>query len=139
MRQLDRAAIRMAAVVLAAVLTCVLPASAQDSKPPASNTADELRQLLARGQYADAERRARDELTALMQSGAARSLRAAEVLDVLVVAMWRGGKASNDEAVAFAERAISLKEQLLGNADPRLATSLDNAGVLFFVRGDYER
>ncbi|HET9474666.1 MAG TPA: CHAT domain-containing tetratricopeptide repeat protein, partial [Steroidobacteraceae bacterium] len=126
-------------MVLAAVLTCVLPASAQDTRPPASNPPDELRQLLARGQYADAEHRARDELTALMQGGAARSLRAAEVLDVLVVAMWRGGKASNDEAVAFAERAISLKEQLLGNEDPRLATSLDNAGVLFFVRGEYER
>ena len=75
----------------------------------------------------------------MTQSGEARSLRAAEVLDVLVVALWRGGKASNDEAVTFAERAISIKQQLLGNEDPRLATSLDNAGVLFFVRGEYER
>ena len=125
-------------MILATVLACVLPASAQEAKAPANSPPDELRQLLGRGQYADAEQRARGELATLTQSGEGRSLRAAEVLDVLVVALWRGGKASNDEAVTFAERAIAIKQQLLGNDDPRLATSLDNAGVLFFVRGEYE-
>jgi CHAT domain-containing protein len=95
--------------------------------------------MLGRGQYADAELGARAELATLTRNGNDGSLQAAEVLDVLVAAFWRGGKASNQEAVTSAERAIDIKERLRGRNDPALATSLDNAGVLFFVRADYER
>jgi len=128
----------MAAGMLAAGLACASLTAAQEAKAPAGNSPAELRLLLGRGQYADAEQAARGALAAL-PPGEARSLRAAELLDVLVVALWRGGKASNDEAVTFAERAIAIKQETLGKEDPRLATSLDNAGVLFFVRGEYER
>ena len=98
-----------------------------------------LRRLLDGGKYADAEREARNVFTAMEQTGTATSATAADVLDLLVAALWRGGKASDSDAEAFAKRAIEIKESRLGATAPALATSLDNAGVLFFVRGDYER
>lgn len=119
-------------------LAAILIAAGLAFSAPARAGIEELRQLLARGQYADAETQAREQLAALSRSGEAETQRAAEALDVLVVAMWRGGKSSRDEAVSFAERAIAIKQRILGPAAPALATSLDNAGVLFFVRGDYD-
>jgi CHAT domain-containing protein/Tfp pilus assembly protein PilF len=133
----SRIASMLAAALLAAGLAFCSWTGAGEASA-ATATPDELRQLLGKGQYADAEQRARAAL-AKLPPGDARSLRAAEFLDVLVIALWRGGKASNDEAVTFAERAIAIKQEALGPQDPRLATSLDNAGVLFFVRGDYDK
>ena len=109
------------------------------SRAPDTTAADELRQLLARGEYAAAEQRARQELATLTRNGTDASVPAGEVLDVLVTALYRGGKASHDEAMTFAEQAIEIKEKRLGADDPALATSLDNAGVLCFLRGDYVR
>jgi tetratricopeptide (TPR) repeat protein len=125
------------ASLLAAGLLLAWSSSGQEA--PGADTTAELRRLLEGGRYADAERDARASLAALEVDGRGESAAAAEVLDVLVAALWRGGKASDEEAVTFAERAIETKETLFGPADPALATSLDNAGVLFFVRGDYDR
>ena len=121
------------------ILVVVVFAFAWLSHPPDRTAADELRQLLARGEYAAAEQRARQELATLTRNGTDASVPAGEVLDVLVTALYRGGKASHDEAMTFAEQAIAIKEKRLGANDPALATSLDNAGVLYFLRGDYVR
>jgi CHAT domain-containing protein/Tfp pilus assembly protein PilF len=116
------------------------PASAAEKSTKAADAAlDDARRLLVAGQYRDAERRARDALAQLQRDGNAGSPAAAEWLDLLVTVLWRGGKASAAETVALAERAIEIKEQQFGPDDARLAVSLDNAGVLFFVRGQYER
>ncbi|HEX7061973.1 MAG TPA: CHAT domain-containing tetratricopeptide repeat protein [Woeseiaceae bacterium] len=116
------------------------PASAAQETAGATDAAlDDARRLLVGGQYPEAERRARDALARLQREGHAGSTAAAEWLDVLVTALWRGGKSSEAETVTLAERAIEIKEQQLGPDDPALAASLDNAGVLFFVRGEYER
>ncbi|HXS81021.1 MAG TPA: CHAT domain-containing tetratricopeptide repeat protein [Gammaproteobacteria bacterium] len=123
--------------VLVAGLALAAAVGAQQAA--ATGTVDELRRLLDGGRYADAERDARAALAALEQAGSAASLNAADVLDVLVAALWRGGKASDPDAAAFAERAIEIKQKQLGADAPAVATSLDNAGVLFFVRADYER
>ena len=125
------------AVAIAVCLSLVWPSNAQEAL--GSGSPAELRRLLDAGRYADAEREARSALAALARDGSDESAATAEVLDLLVAALWRGGKASEAEAVAFAERAIELKEGLFGAAAPALALSLDNAGVLFFVRGDYDR
>ena len=121
--------------LLVAGLTFTTAVSAQQ----AGGTVEELRRLLDGGRYADAEREARAALAAMEQARTAASASAADVLDLLVAALWRGGKASEAEAATLAERAIEIKQNLLGADAPALATSLDNAGVLFFVRGDYER
>src|SRR5688572_23302602 len=117
----------------------VVTASALDAAPLGETLIEELRASLVRGRYAEVEGEAREALVTLRRNGDAPSLSTAELLDVLVVALWRGGRASHQDAVAFADHAISIKERLLGRDDPALATSLDNAGVLHFVRGDYER
>jgi CHAT domain-containing protein len=115
-------------------------AAAVSAQPPASDRAvDEVRRLLDAGRYADAERDARAALAAMEQAGSAGSASAADMLDLLVAALWRGGKAQDPQAVAFAERAVAIKQDLLGADAPGLAPTLDNAGVLFFVRGEYER
>jgi tetratricopeptide (TPR) repeat protein len=119
-----------------ASLACAATAGAQQA---ADVTIEPLRRLVEGGKYADAEREARAALAAMEQAGTASSAGAADVLDVLVAALWRGGKASDKDAEALAERAIEIKQRLLGADAPALAASLDNAGVLFFVRGDYER
>lgn len=67
----------------------------------------------------------------------AESVEAAEVLDLLVEALWRGGKAAGSEAQQFAERAVATKQKLLGDRHPGLAKSLDKLGVLLFVSGRY--
>lgn len=114
-------------------------ASAQETAGAADTALDDARRVLVAGRYPDAERQARAALASLERDGDAGSASAAEWLDVLVTALWRGGKSSDSQAVAFAERAIEIKEQRLGPDAPALAASLDNAGVLFFLRGEYER
>ncbi|HET6628392.1 MAG TPA: CHAT domain-containing tetratricopeptide repeat protein [Woeseiaceae bacterium] len=114
-------------------------ASTQETAGAADTALDDARRVLVAGRYPDAERQARAALATLERDGDARSASAAEWLDVLVTALWRGGKSSDSQAVVFAERAIEIKEQRLGPDDPALAASLDNAGVLFFLRGEYER
>jgi CHAT domain-containing protein/tetratricopeptide (TPR) repeat protein len=121
----------LAAVALASV------AAAQDLPPDAA--IDDARRVLAAGRYAEAERKARAALAALERDGDPRSVRAAAWLDLLVTALWRGGNAAEAETAAFAELAIEVWEQRQGPNDPALAASLDNAGVLFFLRGEYER
>ena len=123
----------------AIVLTSLALAHVTYAAAPEGATPVELRQLLDRGQYADVERRARVAYASYEREGGAKSASAAQLLDILVVALWRGGKASQQEAVDLAERAIDTNESLFGPEAPAVATSLDNAGVLFFVRGDYER
>jgi CHAT domain-containing protein len=131
---LARAARALCAGVLAVLTVSV------NAQPAASERAvDDVRRLLDAGRYADAERDARAALRSMEQAGGAASVGAADVLDLLVAALWRGGKAQDPQAVAFAERAIAIKQDVLGADAPGLATTLDNAGVLFFVRGDYER
>jgi CHAT domain-containing protein/tetratricopeptide (TPR) repeat protein len=116
-----------------------LAAGASAQPAPSDGSIEGVRRLLDGGRYADAEREARAALAAMEASGTAASAGAAELLDALVAALWRGGKAADPAAATFADQAIELKERLLGADAPALATSLDNAGVLFFVRGDYER
>ena len=128
-----------AARVVCLGLVALLALSVSAQLPVSDRTVDDLRRLLDAGRYADAERDARAALAAMEQAGTATSARAADVLDLLVAALWRGGKAQDPQAVGFAELAIAIKEDLLGADAPSLATTLDNTGVLFFVRGDYER
>jgi CHAT domain-containing protein len=130
---------RFRAVWIGFVAGLALAAGASAQPAPAAGSIDDVRRLLDGGKYADAEREARAALDALDAAGTGATAPAADLLDALVAALWRGGKAADAAAPALAERAIEIKETLLGPDAPALATSLDNAGVLFFVRGNYER
>ncbi|HEY9182904.1 MAG TPA: hypothetical protein VIQ99_06875, partial [Gammaproteobacteria bacterium] len=99
-------------------------AAASAQQTAADPTVAELRRLLDGGRYADAEREARRALAAMEGTGTAASANAADVLDLLVAALWRGGKAADAGAAGFAERAIEIRQELLGADAPALATSL---------------
>ncbi|MBI1950451.1 MAG: tetratricopeptide repeat protein, partial [Acidobacteria bacterium] len=90
------------------------------------------------GRYADAEARARlllEELEAVEGAGA---LETAKALDLLVEALWRGGKSRDAETRELASRAVAVKEERLGRDDPGVATSLVNLGIVCSDAGDYE-
>jgi tetratricopeptide (TPR) repeat protein len=130
---------RVRALRVGLLVACLALAAGAGAQGTAADATAAVRRLLDAGQYADAEREARAALAAMEQAGTGSSANAADVLDMLVAALWRGGKAADADAATLAERAIEIKQKLLGPDAPALATSLDNAGVLFFVRGDYDR
>ncbi len=79
------------AVVLTLLVVSGTPAGAVASDPEASNL-DEVTLLLREGRYADAERLATGLLKRIEADAGAESLDAANVLDVVVEARFRGGK-----------------------------------------------
>jgi CHAT domain-containing protein/tetratricopeptide (TPR) repeat protein len=111
----------------------------EDVAPAVSGPVAEVRAALDRGAYADAEQLARAALDTLRAAGGDRSLEAGELSDALLIALARGGKASAPDAAVLAEQAVDIKREVLGPRHPSVATSLDNAGWLHFVRGEYER
>ena len=63
-------------------------------------------------------------------------LEVAEVLDLLGRAVRRSSRVQEEEKREFAERAVAIKESVLGPAHPELATSLINLGVQRTLAGD---
>lgn len=121
-------------------LACVITSCSGEDAGAVAETGPigEVRATLDRGDYAEAERLARAALAELSAAGGARSLEAAELSDALVVTLGRGGRAFAPDAVELGEQAVGVKRELLGPRDPSVATSLDNLGSLFFVRGEYD-
>lgn len=97
------------------------------------------RQLIEEGRYAEAEATAREELKRVEQAHGAQSLDAARALDVLVESMWRGGKAAELDSRALAQRAVRIKEAVLGSDHLEVAQSLSTLANLLRVTGDHAR
>ncbi len=105
--------------------------------PVAGDTLESLRRLVKQGRYAEAETAARALLAAVEETSGRESLEAADVLDILVEALWRGGKAREAQSRELAERAIQIKEKTLGKDHPAVASSLNNLAALLIATGDY--
>jgi len=80
---------------------------------------------LERGQYAAAERLVHELLPAVEAAHGVDSIEVADVLDLLVEARRRGGKAAEPGTRALAERAVRIVEASLGPEHLRLAASLN--------------
>lgn len=94
--------------------------------------------LIDRGQYDIAEVMLREALREGERSHGPASGHVAEILDLLVQALVRGGKGTDAEPRQLAERALRIKETSLGPKDPGVARSLNGlAGVLLF-NGDHK-
>jgi len=89
------------------------------------------------GRSADAERAARASLSEAERVHGSESAEVAEVLDELAVALRRGGKGAEPEALEVCQRALRIKERIFGVTDPRYATSLYNLGLLYLGLKDY--
>ncbi|UCF67518.1 MAG: hypothetical protein JSV80_17405, partial [Acidobacteriota bacterium] len=81
------------------VFLLVAASAAQEAEPV---TVEQLRAAMKQGQYAAAEQQARDLLQHIEADLGADSIEAATVLDALVEACWRGGKARDPETSALA-------------------------------------
>ncbi|HET9951702.1 MAG TPA: CHAT domain-containing tetratricopeptide repeat protein [Candidatus Eisenbacteria bacterium] len=81
--------------------------------------------------------KARAKLREAEAGNGSESLEVAELLDQLVEALRRQGKAGAPEALEACRRAVAIKERLVGPDDPRYAASLFQWGYLQYVNQDY--
>jgi len=94
------------------------------------------RELIRQGKFADAEGMARRALASMESVVPADSTQVGDALDVLVQALWRGGKAETPDARGLAGRAVTLRERMNGSDHPSVAKSLNNLANLLLRAGD---
>ena len=94
---------------------------------------------MRKGRYLDAERRARVLVQEMERLHGAESMPTAEALDQLTQAMQSAGHSGAADARAVAERAVRIKEELVGRSAPEYAASLHDLGALHMNNGDYSR
>lgn len=126
-------------VILGLIGVAASLAPADTVGEPAPTTLEQIRQWNQTGRIHDAERAARATLIEAERVHGTESLEVAEILDELAVALRRGGKTSEPEALEVCQRALRIKEQAVGVKDPRYAASLYNLGLLHFTRKEYTR
>jgi tetratricopeptide (TPR) repeat protein/CHAT domain-containing protein len=139
-----------AAILVGATLStpCAKAAAPAAAQPPTravdslwtraqADSLQRLRDIIKSGHYAQAESSARVMLAGVQKTNGEKSLQAANVLDALVEALWRGGKASDPKSRELAERAVRIKEKALGPDHPDVARSLNNLANLLLLVGDY--
>ncbi len=126
--------------LISTVLLCIgllttTTARSQDAIPPEPFA--QLESLLAASDYEGILEQGRvlvDEFRTLAPEG---SVEEAKALDFLVQAAYRSRQVMNPEAVVWAERAVQIKETLLGADHPELANSLLHAGNLRTQRYEF--
>lgn len=105
-------------------------AAPQAPQTTAAETSENIRKLYKDGRYRDAEAAARVLLKQVEEESGRDSLEAAAVLDLLVAALWQGGKSTEPESRELAERAVAIKEKKLPKTDAALALSLFQLAAL---------
>jgi CHAT domain-containing protein/tetratricopeptide (TPR) repeat protein len=118
----------------------VAPHPAQTSEsaagPALEDRAAVIRTLIDTGHLPQAESAARELLAEVERTRGAESSEAARVLDLVVEALWEGGKQAEPQARALAERAVQLKERLHPADDPEVAVSLHNLALVLDYLGE---
>ncbi len=97
----------------------------------------DLKSLIKERKFAEAESGARSLLARVEAKSGADSVEAARVLDILVESLWRGGKGGEIETRELAERAVTIKERVLGSDHLDVATSLSNFGTVLWWSADF--
>jgi CHAT domain-containing protein/Tfp pilus assembly protein PilF len=100
---------------------------------------DQLADLMAEGEYAEAELGARELLAELEAEHGAGSVELAPVLDVLVESMWRGGKATEPETRALGVRGLEIKRKQLGPEDASVGKSLHHLAIVAYFNGEFDQ
>jgi len=122
-------------LVPSAVWSTQLPPGAAVVEGP--RTLTQARTLLKDQRYAQAETLARELLAAAEATEGAESLQAAAALDLLVESLWRGQKGKEPETRELAERAVAIKERVLGSDHLDLAASLHGAAEVLRASRQY--
>ena len=97
-----------------------------------------IRGLIKEGKYRDAEEAARKLLQQVEAAASQDSTTLSQSLDLLVEALWRGGKFRAAETLHLAERAISAANEAYPDSDPRRAVSLTNLGNVLLDTREFE-
>jgi len=108
---------RLSRIFLAVVLVVITTHGF--AAPSTSERLGELKALIKTGRYADAEVGARALLTEVEATNGSDSIDAANVLEVLVESLWRGGKASDPASRALGQRLVIIREKTVGPDHPR--------------------
>jgi CHAT domain-containing protein/Tfp pilus assembly protein PilF len=110
------------------------PDQASESVPDAphlpAGRVHEIRDLLDRIRYREAEAAARALHAEIAARSGNDSLETAEAIDLLSESSWRIGRADDPRALALAEHAIQVKERLCGKESLEVARSLVILGRL---------
>ncbi len=128
------------ATFLLQAVVCSLPGFASDEAEHAVYSPEVARMssLIDASKYTEVLEQGPPLLERLRRTNPEGSVDEAKVLDFLVNASYRSRQVMNPEAVEWAQRAIALKERLLGPGSPELANSLMHLGNLYTNRYEGE-
>jgi tetratricopeptide (TPR) repeat protein len=118
-----------------AVVTALLAACAAHAGAVEPARFDTIRDLIDRGEYVEAERRARFALDDVERSGSPDPAETAMALDLVVESLRRQDRAYTSDVAAMAARALAIRRQAPDGDDAALARSLVN---MAFVRRDVD-
>lgn len=128
--------VRILAAATVGVMLAVTLACTPRERGEEGDASTRIQRLLRDGRYQDAEAEARTFLDATREAAGPESVATAKAIDLLVEALWRGGKAGVAESRALAATALETKERLLPADDLEIARSLNNMGNLLRLSGD---
>jgi len=107
--------------------------------PADEGSVSKIRDLVYRGEFGEAEARARQLLAQVTDNHGKDGLETATVMDLLVDILSRAGKIGDGEAIALADEAIRIKLSELGEDHPDVAASRYYRGWLYLLLGDLEQ
>ncbi len=110
--------------------------STGETGPPVSS--EMIRALLKDGKYREAEQAARQFLERIDSASSQDPTARSQALDLLVEALWRGGKFRAAETRELAQRAVSSAKEVYAQTDPKRAVSLTNLGNVLSDNRDFE-
>jgi CHAT domain-containing protein/tetratricopeptide (TPR) repeat protein len=100
---------------------------------------DELIRLYDDGHYPEAETYGRSLMARLEADRQGDSLDMAEVIDRFIYVLSRGGKGTQPDTLALANRGLRIREQILGPSHPDVAQSLTTLAFVYYRRAEYAR
>ena len=124
------------AIVLIVAITSSVMGACRAHVEPAGQAA--VRTALAAGHYADAERLAEASVARTEARDGRQSLPLAAAVDWLIRARLKNGRAGQTDTVDLANRAVRLKERLLGRSSLDTAASIHNLAVVHSLRGEFQ-
>lgn len=96
-----------------------------------------IESLISRGDYRDAERAAREQISSLEQDQSSGAKDLTAIRDLLVEALIGGGKAGDPFTLQLAQANVEAKRRAEPSNRASVAISLHNLGDVHFQRGEY--
>lgn len=127
------------AIALLLARGTIAPGTVGDVEEAAKpDPATEVRRLIEAGRYADAETAARGQVATRSTGRDEDRLPLAEAQVLLAEAMWRGGRATEADALAAAQAALRTREESLPAGDPVIAEALHHLAHVLRSRGSFD-